>query len=259
MDHISLGNRLRSAREHASLSQQSVADKLGLQRTAVTLIESGQRQVSTSELTHFANLYRRSIAELLDPGETFTEDYLVVLYRLAPELENDPRVKQDVEICLELCRLGVDLQNALGRDARQGPPKFSLVPPKSAAEAVSQGFEVAEEERRRLGLGSAPIRNIAARINEQGVWAVTSHLRSDMAGFFMQHPAIGLVVIANDFRQTLPRTRFSFGARIRSTCSWTETASSKLRPRRIQVTSWRNAPMPLPPRSCCRPAALSIF
>ncbi|HEX4414808.1 MAG TPA: XRE family transcriptional regulator [Lacipirellulaceae bacterium] len=209
MDHISLGNRLRSAREHAGLSQQSVADKLGLQRTAVTLIEGGQRQVSTSELTHFATLYRRSIAELIDPDEKFSEDYLVVLHRLAPELQNDPLVKQDVEVCLELCRLGVDLQNALGRDSRQGPPKFSLVPPKSAAEAVSQGFEVAEEERRRLGLGSAPIRNIAARVNEQGVWAVTSRLRSDMAGFFMQHPAIGLVVIAND-SHPLPRTRFSF-------------------------------------------------
>ncbi len=120
MDHVRLGNRLRSARELAGLSQQSVADKLGLQRTAVTLVESGQRQVSTSELTHFATLYRRSIAELIDPDEKFSEDYLVVLYRLAPELQNDPLVKQDVEVCLELCRLGVDLQNALAAMRAKG-------------------------------------------------------------------------------------------------------------------------------------------
>jgi Zn-dependent peptidase ImmA (M78 family) len=68
---------------------------------------------------------------------------------------------------------------------------------------------VAGEERRRLGLGSAPIRNITARINEQGVWAVTSRLSSDMAGFFMQHPEIGLVAIANQ-SHPLPRRRFSF-------------------------------------------------
>lgn len=209
MNHINLGNRLRSARERSGLSQQTVADKLGLQRTAVTLIEGGQRQVSTIELTQFATLYRRSVAELLNPEEKFAEDYLVVLHRLAPELQNDPQVKLDVETCLDLCQLGIALEGTLGRDARQGPPKFTLVPPKNPAEAVAQGFEVASEERRRLGLGSAPIRDIAARINEQGVWAVTSRLRSDMSGFFMQHPAIGLVAVAN-VSHPPPRRRFSF-------------------------------------------------
>jgi Zn-dependent peptidase ImmA (M78 family)/DNA-binding XRE family transcriptional regulator len=209
MDHISLGNRLRAARERSGLSQQAVADKLSLQRTAISLIEGGQRQVSTIELTRFATLYRRSVAELLNPSEKFTEDYLVVLHRLAPELQNDPQVKLDVETCLELCQLGIELERALGRDERQGPPKFTLAPPKNAAEAVAQGFEVADEERRRLGLGSAPIRNITRRINEQGVWAATSNLRSDMAGFFMQHPAIGLVTIANASHKP-PRRRFSF-------------------------------------------------
>ena len=36
MDHIGLGNHLRAARERSGLSQQVVADKLGLQRTAIT-------------------------------------------------------------------------------------------------------------------------------------------------------------------------------------------------------------------------------
>src|ERR1700709_196431 len=197
MDHVSLGNRLRAARERGGLSQQAVAEKLDLQRTAITLIESGQRQVSTIELTQFAALYRRSVAELLNPSEKFSEDYLVVLHRLAPELQNDPQVKRDVETCLDLCKLGIELEQTLGREERQGPPNLSRAPPRNAPEAVTQGFEVAVEERRRLGLGSAPIRDITRRINEQGVWAVTSHLRSDMAGFFMQHPAIGLVTIAN--------------------------------------------------------------
>jgi len=209
MDHISLGNRLRAARERSDLSQQAVADKLGLQRTAITLIEGGQRQVSTIELTQFATLYRRSVAELLNPNERFAEDYLIVLHRLAPELQNDPQVKLDVETCLELCQLGIEIERTLGRGERQGPPKFTLAPPKNASEAVAQGFEVAVEERRRLSLGSAPIRNIARCINEQGVWAATSNLRSDMAGFFMQHPAIGLVTIANVSHKP-PRRRFSF-------------------------------------------------
>src|SRR5277367_2512308 len=148
MDQISLGAALRAAREHCGLSQQEVADAMGLQRTAITLVEAGQRQVSTIELTQFAARYRKSVAELLESRETPEEDYLVVLYRLAPELTNDPRVKVDVEDCLELCRIGIDLEKALGRSSRQGPPKFSLTEPKNTADAVSQGFEVAGEERR---------------------------------------------------------------------------------------------------------------
>ena len=209
MDHIALGRRLRSERELRGLSQLVVAEKLGLPRTAVTLIESGQRQVSTIELTQFATLYRRSVAELLNPNEPVEEDHLVVLYRIAPELQNDPQIKLDVERCLDLCRLGIELERALGREARQEPPSFVLSTPGNAGEAISQGREVAKEERRRLGLGSAPIRNISARINEQGVWAATSRLRSDMAGFFMRHPTIGTVVIANASHPP-PRRRFSF-------------------------------------------------
>jgi transcriptional regulator with XRE-family HTH domain len=209
MEPINVGNRLRAVRERSGLSQQQVADHLSLQRTAVTLMESGQRQVSTTELAQLATLYRRSIAELLEQGDRFDEDYAVVLHRGAPELQNDPQVKVDVETCLSLCRLGIELERFLGRVPRQGPPKFAQVTPKNAAEAVTQGFEVAVEERRRLGLGSVPIRNIVERINAQGVWAVTTVLSSEMAGLFMQHPAIGLVTIANR-RHALPRRRFSF-------------------------------------------------
>ena len=209
MSPVNVGNRLRAARERSGLSQQEVADSLGLQRSAVTLIEGGRRQVSTTELARLATLYRRSISELLEENDRFEEDYAVVLHRGAPELRNDPQAKIDVENCLSLCRLGIELERMLGRPSRQGPPKFSQATPKNPSEAVKQGFEVAEEERHRLGLGSAPIRNIVERINGQGVWAVTTSLSSDMAGLFMRHPDIGLVTIANR-RHPLPRRRFSF-------------------------------------------------
>ncbi len=209
MDPINLGNRLRAVRERSGLSQQEVADHLGLQRTAITLIEGGQRQVSTTELAQLGTLYRRSIAELLEQSDRFEEDYAVILHRRAPELQDNPQVKVDIETCLNLCRLGIELEHMLGRSPRQGPPTFAQAAPKNAAEAVSQGFEVAVEERRRLGLGSAPIRNIVERINAQGVWAVATPLTSNMAGLFMRHPAIGLVTIANR-EHALPRRRFSF-------------------------------------------------
>jgi Zn-dependent peptidase ImmA (M78 family) len=209
MDHVQLGKRLRNAREHRGLSQQHVADALALPRTAITLLESGQRQVSTVELTKFASLYRRPIAEFLNPIEDVPENYRVVLHRHLPQIRNGSHVREEVDKCLELCRLGVELEGILGQEARQGPPSFSVAQPKSAGDAVLQGFEVAEEERRRLGLGYAPIRNIMALISAQGIWAVTSELLDEMSGLFMHDPEIGLVVIANA-RHRASRQRFSF-------------------------------------------------
>lgn len=210
MDPVELGKRLRTFRESQGSSQQDVASHLAVPRTAITLIEKGQRQVTTVELTKLAELYRRTVAEFLQANSGNDEDYLVVLHRMAPELQGDPNVKVDVETSLELCRIGVSLEKVLHLEARQGPPNYALPKrPRSAAEAINQGFEVAAEERRRLGLGSAPIRNIAARINEQGVWAVTRKLSTDMAGFFMHHPEIGLVVVVNA-RHPPARQTFSF-------------------------------------------------
>jgi Zn-dependent peptidase ImmA (M78 family) len=214
------------------LNQQDVADDLKLPRTAISLIESGQRQVSTIELTQMAALYRRPVSEFLQPNAFESEDYLVVLHRLAPELKGDPQVQVDVETCLDLCRIGVGLEKALGREERQGPPDFAVPMPRTASDAVTQGFEIAAEERRRLGLGSAPIRNISARINEQGVWAVKSRLGTDMAGFFMHHPTIGLVVITNA-GHVPSRRRFSFAH---------EYGHALMdRDRRVQVTTTRNS------------------
>jgi Zn-dependent peptidase ImmA (M78 family)/transcriptional regulator with XRE-family HTH domain len=208
MDHIALGKRLREARERRTLSQQAAADELGLPRTAVTLIEGGQRQVSTSELTKFAGFYRLSIGELLSPDEP-QDDPLVVLYRQAPQMRNDPGVKLAVERCLDLCKIGIELEAVLGREARMGPPSFPVSIPQNASAAIEQGTEVADEERRRLGLGYAPIRDIGSMITEQGVWAVITPLDTNTSGFFMTHPDVGLVVIANSLHKS-PRIRFSF-------------------------------------------------
>ena len=49
-DAAQLGPRLRDAREKRGLSQQAVAEALGLPRTAVTNIETGNRSLSTKAL-----------------------------------------------------------------------------------------------------------------------------------------------------------------------------------------------------------------
>lgn len=68
-ERVGIGARLREAREYLGLSQQEVAAKLNLPRTAVTMMESGQRGVDSLELKALAKLYQRTIAFFTDEEE----------------------------------------------------------------------------------------------------------------------------------------------------------------------------------------------
>jgi transcriptional regulator with XRE-family HTH domain len=61
VDRQKLGARLREAREYLGLSQDEVAKYLGIPRTALSHIESGQRRIDALELKKLAQLYRRPV------------------------------------------------------------------------------------------------------------------------------------------------------------------------------------------------------
>ncbi|WP_437486752.1 helix-turn-helix transcriptional regulator [Sorangium sp. So ce1014] len=76
-DRKRLGLKLRDAREYLGLSQDEVAKAVGVTRSAVSLIESGQRRVDALELKRFAELYQRPVAEFT--GDTDVIDAPVPL------------------------------------------------------------------------------------------------------------------------------------------------------------------------------------
>ncbi|MBR9973778.1 helix-turn-helix domain-containing protein [Magnetospirillum sulfuroxidans] len=63
-DRLALGNRLKEAREYVGLSQEEVAEFLGISRSAVSLAEGGKRKVDAIELTKLAKICQTTIAEL---------------------------------------------------------------------------------------------------------------------------------------------------------------------------------------------------
>ncbi len=62
LDRVRLGELLRQAREYVELSQEEVGKKLDLPRTAISMIESGQRRLDALELKRFAELYQRPVS-----------------------------------------------------------------------------------------------------------------------------------------------------------------------------------------------------
>ena len=56
-----LGARLKEAREYLELSQDEVAKVLNVPRSAISLIEAGQRKVDALELKQLAEIYQRPV------------------------------------------------------------------------------------------------------------------------------------------------------------------------------------------------------
>lgn len=60
-----LSNRLKHLRKELKLSQEYVANVLGMHRTTITAIESGVRKITADELKNFSELYGVTTDELL--------------------------------------------------------------------------------------------------------------------------------------------------------------------------------------------------
>lgn len=61
-DRQAIANRLRTAREHAGLSQGQVAKMFGYQRPTISEVEAGRRKVSAEELSKFCEIYDVSLS-----------------------------------------------------------------------------------------------------------------------------------------------------------------------------------------------------
>lgn len=61
VDRLQLGTRLKEAREYLDLSQDEVARILNVPRTAISLMEAGQRKVEAIELKALAEIYQQTI------------------------------------------------------------------------------------------------------------------------------------------------------------------------------------------------------
>ena len=164
-----MARRLKEARLNCGLTQEEAARAVGVPRTAVVGIEAGKRSVSTLELSKLAKAFHRPVSYFFEEDAVGAAD-LVLAHRL-PGYEDNTLVKEAVARCKDLGRVAVELETILDRRPRIAPPTYELPAPRRAEEAIEQGIMIAEEERRRLGLGFAPIADVSDLINTQGIWA----------------------------------------------------------------------------------------
>jgi len=86
-----LGELGRVAREYLGLSQEEVAQQVGLPRPAVSQIEHGNRRVEAIELAKFAKLYQRPVSHFTGEEPVGEPPQLELLKRAAAKLSDQDR------------------------------------------------------------------------------------------------------------------------------------------------------------------------
>ena len=204
-----LGQRLKAAREANHLKQEDVAGELEVSRSTIAQIELGNRAVTSIELDKLSFLYGRDIREFL-ADEFQEEDALVALFRKHPEVSSEGGMLDALRGSVLLGREITNLERLLGVDRDlTALAAYPLHPPGTKWDAVKQGERIAQEERRRLGLGSSPLPNVAELLETQGVRTAQLALPQDVSGLTLLEPDVGVLVIANLDHHFL-RRRFSY-------------------------------------------------
>jgi transcriptional regulator with XRE-family HTH domain len=68
-ERLAMAEKLRRCREYLGLNQDEVSNHLGIPRTALSNIETGQRKVDAIELRKLAHLYRRPVSYFTGEAE----------------------------------------------------------------------------------------------------------------------------------------------------------------------------------------------
>jgi Zn-dependent peptidase ImmA (M78 family)/transcriptional regulator with XRE-family HTH domain len=188
-----LGERLRDARKSRSLTQQQVAEQLGVARTTVVAIEKGERRVQPLELAKFAELYGRQLYELIRPRS---------LEPLSVELRSGvgSRITRDAElepIAYELERLCEDYLE-LERLNGVHPVQKALQEYKLLHDPDGAAEDAATQERGRLGLGDGPLPNLREVLeNDAGLRIFYLVMPGPVAAMFGYTQELGGCVAVN--------------------------------------------------------------
>ena len=178
-----LGNRIADARSAAGFTQGDLASKLGVDRTAITKIETGDRKVDSFELARIAEILRRPISWFLmspAPGVISRRRERGGMEKAADiELE---LFAADVEQLVEMKLLEPALLGDLG--------------------VRVDSFEAAEEAarvvRERLGLPIEPIIDLVGQVERLGLYAFVLPLEANVEGSYVALAHCGVALIQGE-------------------------------------------------------------
>lgn len=203
-----LGQRIRQLRESMGYTQEDVAERTSLNRTAVSDIENGRRGVTSVELRELAEAFGVRVTDLFEEDGLETSD-IVAAFRRDPDLEDEPGLEREIREYVRICSTITDLEERLGRDPdRPGLDLYRNATIRTRERAIRHGAELANAERGRLGLEDQPIPDLVDHLSSEGVRIGQSDLPRGISGLSFRHPDAGYIAIVNENDSDV-RKRFS--------------------------------------------------
>ena len=184
-----LGRRIAEARRVAGLSQDQLGQPLGLDRSAISRIESGGRTVDTLELSRLAATLERPVEWFVGPRSA-----TVVSRKVAREERDTTRgdlaledLVADVGLLLELGFLeGV----AGRRPAREGPFR-----------GIADAERLAREAREVAGHEGGPVVDVIGLAERLGLLVFVLDVKgAGFDGSFVALPEVGVALVPGDLR-----------------------------------------------------------
>ncbi|MGB9906897.1 MAG: helix-turn-helix domain-containing protein [Candidatus Saccharicenans sp.] len=135
--------RLKKLREESGLTQEELGEAVGLSSEYISLLEAGKRTPSIIALNRISKYFQKNVSYFLETRENpFTV------------LQADERLNSATKRILnrfqKICEEYLELERITGRHCQLAPLYSGSLSPQN----------MAEEERRRLGLGNEPVRDI---------------------------------------------------------------------------------------------------
>ncbi len=198
-----IGQRLTEYRKAAGVTQAEAADHLGLSRPTFIAIEKGTREAKPEELVKLAELYHRSLHDIVRLG--------------APAVALEPHLRasldpadRDIEGLTQAVAELNDLATDYGELERLLKAQMKIVhPPEVALPArgdIQQFAEtVALRERARFRLGDGPVHDLRSMLETHvGVRVFCGKMPSGISGMYAYVAELGYCLMINRLH---PRTR----------------------------------------------------
>lgn len=192
LSQFELGERLRSARETANLTQDVAAKAAGLSRTTLVAIEKGHRAAKLMELQDLCGSYGVSVNSILRRESVHVD--LVPRFRTLAET-GEPCIDTAARLLNDLVKAEVELENILGvQKTYNYPAEKSIL----AGDVRQQAEQDALNLRNWLGLGDGPIRDLYVILELQlGIRVYTRKLDGKVSGLFAYDDAVGACMLIN--------------------------------------------------------------
>lgn len=195
-----LGPRLAEAREARRLSQEEVAEVLGVTRVLVSHWENGKRRPSEAVLERLAQIYGVQLLALLQPGDLPNESELAELLFRDAEGGIDTQARTGLGDFVGFLNTYADLIESL-----EGSFDFAM---EQSPFQIRKGFTSRDDIRRKaqdvrdwLRLGLGPVGDLPGLLDQIGITLYRTplgkNLELSVSGAFLNHPRLGFSIVAN--------------------------------------------------------------